>query len=622
MQNYTKGSRLTSSAAWTLSVLTAAGVTLAQCGCTTSLSEWWHNGFKVGPNYVAPPVPVPPKWIDSDNKLVQEGNPNIASWWEVFDDPKLNELLHRSYAGSLTLRAAGFQILEARAQRAIACGELFPQTQTFNFNYTHTEVSANNGAAVTSGAAAGAGLAPPASLNGVNPSVGASIGGGGGGGGGKRFFDNFSTNLNFSWELDFWGLFRRNLEAADASLGQSVENYDQALVILLSSVATQYVEYRTLQKRLELARKNVAQQEPLVAQFEQRFKAGIANSFPGYHQLKSNLDATKALIPQLEITLRLSNNQLCVLLGLPVHDLEPELGDGTVPDPADARKRIVRIPHPKDETVVVGIPGELLLRRPDVLAAQEQLRAQSAEIGIAEAEMYPHMGVNGSIGLAADRLAKLFESKSWTGSIGPSLQWNILNYGRLLSNVRFQNYKYQEFVATYQNTILNANQEVENALVGYLDSIEQHRHLQDSADDAAKLVSYLIKQFNEGYLPPGAADTSAFINQIFTAVNFQVVQQDAAAQAEGNIALNLILMYRALGGGWQIRTTDGANPFCPVGPGDVSLPDVQVLPAPKPPAKPPQPAGPPAEMLPVSRPPIEPAAFKQRPKEGTFATER
>src|SRR5262249_21736916 len=186
---------------------------------------------------------------------------------------------------------------------------------------------------------------------------------------------------------------RRNLEAADASLGQSVENYDQALVILLSSVANQYVEFRTLQKRLELAKKNVAQQEPLVQQFEQRFKAGVANSFPGYHQLKSNLENTKALIPQLEITLRLSNNQLCVLLGLPIHDLLPELGDGTAPDPKDPKKRSVHIPHPKDETVVLGIPGDLLLRRPDVLAAEQQLRAQSAEIGVAEAELYPHIGI-------------------------------------------------------------------------------------------------------------------------------------------------------------------------------------------------------------------------------------
>lgn len=589
-------SRMSSRIARCLLVLAAGGATLASCGCT-GVAEWYHNGFKVGPNYEPPPMPVTPAWIDAGNKLVSHGNPNITSWWDVFEDPVLTALLHRSYAGNLTLRAAGFQILQARAQRAIALGELFPQTQTYNFQYSHIEVSANGGGGGFGGAAAGAGLAPAASLNGINPTLGSGIGGGGGGGGGRRFFDNFATSLNLSWELDFWGLFRRNLEAADASLGQSVENYDQALVLLLANVATQYVELRTLQRRLELARKNVAQQEPLVAQYEQRFKAGVANSFPGYHQLKSNLENTKALIPQLEITLRQANNQLCVLLGIPVRDLVPEIGDGIVPDAADVTKRIVRIPRPKDETVVVDIPGELLLRRPDVLAAEQQLRAQSAEIGIAEAELYPHIGINGSIGLAADRLAKLFESKSWTGNIGPSLTWNILNYGRLLANVRFQDYRYQELVATYQNTLLTANQEAENALVAYLDSVEQHKHLQASADAAALLVNYLIKQFNEGYLPPGAADTSAFINQIFTAVNFQVTQQDAAAQAEGNVALNLILLYRALGGGWQIRLQNDPDSaaFCfPADPYDFSLPVIPRPVAPQP--------GPPNEVLPAPRP--------------------
>ena len=387
--------------------------------------------------------------------------------------------------------------------------------------------------------------------------------------------------MNLSWELDFWGLFRRNLEAADASLDQSVENYDEMLVLLLANVASQYVEIRTLQKRLELARQNVALQEPLVAVYQQRFKTGIANSFPGYFQLKSNLDNTKALIPQLEITLRQANNQLCTLLGMPVRDLLPELGDGTVADPKNPNLREVRVPQPKDPAVVVGIPGNLLLRRPDVQAAERQLKIQSAQIGIAEAEMYPHVGINGSIGLAASDVGKLFNTYSTTGSIGPSLSWNILNYGRLLANVRLQNYQYQQFVATYQNTILNANLDAENALVAYLKSRDQAENLQNSADAAAKLSAYLINQFKQGYLPPGAADTSAFINQIFTSVNFQVTQQDNAAQAEGNIALNLILMYRALGGGWQIRLQDKGQSPADADLDDYSLPVIVQPPAPK-----------------------------------------
>jgi outer membrane protein TolC len=327
--------------------------------------------------------------------------------------------------------------------------------------------------------------------------------------------------------------------------------------MLLANVATQYVEIRTVQKRLELARKNVALQEPLVETFYQRYKNGIANSTPGYFQLKSNLDNTRARIPQLEIALRQANNQLCTLLGVPVRDLLPELGDGSAATPGDKGPRTVRIPQPRSNSVVLDIPGDLLLRRPDVLAAEQKLRSQSAQIGIAEAEMLPHIGINGSIGLAAGSVNKLFNARSGTGDIGPSLTWNILNYGRLLANVRAQNFQYQEFVARYQQTLLNANQEAESALVAYLNTRDQSVHLLNSADSAASLTEYLVKQFKQGYLPPGAADTGGFINQIFTAVNFQVAQQDAAAVAEGNVALNLILLYRSVGGGWQLRLTEG-----------------------------------------------------------------
>jgi outer membrane protein TolC len=255
-----------------------------------------------------------------------------------------------------------------------------------------------------------------------------------------------------------------------------------------------------------------------------------------------------------------------------MRDLLPELGDGKVPDPADPRRRIAYIPRPKDEAVVVGIPGELLLLRPDVQAAESAMRSQSAQIGIAEAQMYPHIGVNGSIGLAASELSRLFNSQSWTGSIGPSLTWNILQYGRLLANVRIQDLQYQVTVLNYQNSILTANQDAENAVVAYLQSLEQAKNLRDSADAAEKLTIYLYKQQREGSLI-GVADTGAFINQLFTAVNFQVSQQDAAAQAEGNVALNLILLYRALGGGWEIRLGDGQHPGASGGPNGFCLPD-------------------------------------------------
>jgi NodT family efflux transporter outer membrane factor (OMF) lipoprotein len=593
---------------WCLALATVA---LGQAGCTTFLGEWLHNGFKVGPNYEPPPAPLPPRWIDECHPRVRVGEPNLADWWDVFGDPVLSKLIHQAYEQNLTVRQAGLQILQAQIQRNIACTELLPQAQTALAQYTHGEVSRNHGVAPGAGATFGTALSPstvvgplptpstpiagvtmpltPAgtTTTGTSPLVSGVAAGAGGGVpvGTSRFFNNFGMSLNLAWELDFWGLFRRNLEAADASLDQTMQNHDVIVVQLLANVATQYVEIRTLQKRLELARENVRQQEPLVAKLYQQYMAGIATSKPAYFQLKSNLENTRALIPPLEIALRQANNQLCVLLGIPVRDLLPELGDGRVPDPADPRRLTVRIPRALDDTVVLAIPGDVLLQRPDVLALEQQLRIQTAQIGIAEAELFPHVGLNGSIGLAADRFGKLFNSQSWIGSVGPSLTWNILNYGRLLANVRTQDLQYQQYVLAYQQGILNANQDVENSLVGYLQSLEQSEHLQESANAAVQVTRHYYGQLAQGYLPP-AATSLAFYNQIFTAANFQVTQQDVAAQAEGNIALDLILLYRALGGGWQIRLQDMAC-AAPGSPAPGSL-----MPVPPPPA-------PPAEALPM-----------------------
>ena len=350
-----------------LSLVAAAALGILGC---TSLSDWVHNDLEVGPNYTPPPVETPAQWIDAKDANVRHGDPNVSAWWEVFDDPILNRLLHDSYANNLTIRAAGSQILQAQIARFIARSELLPQAQNAIFGYSRNMASETGGTSLGPGPTTGTALTPSPvlSLSGVpsTPIAGATPTGTGttltpanfgildatagpnsGGVSTARFFSDFSTSLNASWELDFWGLFRRNLEAASASLDQTVNNYDEMLVLLLANVATQYVEIRTLQRRLELAKKNVALQEPLVAAYQKRYRGGVANAYPGYLQLLSNLENTEALIPQLEIALRQANNQLCILLGQPVHDLLPELGDGMVPDPSDPKKRMVRIPSPK-----------------------------------------------------------------------------------------------------------------------------------------------------------------------------------------------------------------------------------------------------------------------------------
>ncbi len=502
--------------------LLAAALCGGLCGCT-SFGDYVRNGFKVGPNYVTPASPVAAEWIDAKDPHLRPGDPNIASWWCVFDDPVLNELVRRAYAQNLTVRAAGFRILQARYERIIALGEILPQRQTLDASYTRTETSGNKGGAFVSRK--------------------------------HQFFDTWATSLNMAWEVDFWGKFRRAVESASAHLDAAAADYDDVVVLLISEVASTYVQMRTLQKRLDLARKNVEEQAPMVKIMESRYKAEVKDSLPDYNQLKANLDQTRALIPQLEISLRVLNNNLGTLLGGVPRDLLPELGDGMVADPDDKDKTVVRIPHPQQEDLVVGIPAQTLLNRPDVRRAERLVAAQSAQIGIAVAEWYPHISLNGTIGLEANSFPKLFNSLSWFGNIGPSLSWNIINYGRILANVRLQDAKFQELAATYQNTLLTANQEAESGIVAYLKSLERYRNLQDSADAAARVTKYLLLQKEKGFGP----DTTAFITRLFTAQNFKVQQQDVAAQAEGDIALALIQIYKALGGGWQIRLGAGCE---------------------------------------------------------------
>src|SRR5262249_31323517 len=276
-----------------------------------------------------------------------------------------------------------------------------------------------------------------------------------------NFYSDWTAGFNLSWELDFWGRFRRAIESANASLDASVENYDAALVTLLADVATNYVQYRVAQQRIRIARDNAKIQEGVLALVEEQYKVGINKVTKlDVEQAKTVLEATRSTIPALQIVLGQANDTLCVLLGIPPRDLGSELGPG--PEPSAN-------PTPNLPTwVAVGIPADLLRRRPDVRSAARQAAAQSALIGVAEADLYPTIFVNGTIGYEATELSRLFESKSFTGTITPNFKWNILNYGRIQNNVRLQAARVQELIASYQNQVLTAAQQVQTAPPGLL----------------------------------------------------------------------------------------------------------------------------------------------------------
>jgi NodT family efflux transporter outer membrane factor (OMF) lipoprotein len=484
--------------------------------------EYFRNGFKVGPEYGRPPAPVAPEWIQSHNADVQ--NRHLDDWWTVFGDPALDSLVRSAYGQNLNLRSIGTRVLQARAQQAIAVGNFFPQTQDAGVAYSHVGLSRNAANNVTA--------LSPLFLNSANGPLLASVSP-------SEFPTNWysawTTNLNMSWELDFWGRLRRQIESANANLDASVENYDDALVTLLADVATNYVEFRVAQQRIRIARDNVRIQEGILKLAEERFRVGTATRLD-VEQARTALQQTRSTIPALTITLGQANDVLCVLLGVPPHDLEPELGPGP---------ELGSDPMPNTPTwVAAGIPADLLRRRPDLRSAERQVAAQSAQIGVAEADLYPTIAINGTIGLEAQSLTKLFESSSFAGTIMPTLRWNILNYGRILNNVRLQEVRVQELIAAYQNRALMAAQEVETSLRGFLRSREQAQELALSVDAARSATEIGTQQYRAGTID---------FNRVFNLETAQVQQQDQLAIAQGNIALNLIAVYRALGGGWELR---------------------------------------------------------------------
>ena len=457
---------------------------------------------KVGPNYKQPPLATEDTWLETADKRVSTQPANYRDWWQTFKDPVLDRLIDTAYRQNLPLRQAGVRVLEARAQLGIARGNLFPQKQQATGSLNFTRLSGGQ----------------PESL--FSP---------------EQSFFYSSLGGAVSWELDFWGKFRRAIESADASLLASIADYDSTLVSLTADVANAYINIRTLEKRLDIARKNVIIQKESLQIAEFRFEGGTT-SLRDVEQAKTVLASTESTIPQLESQVRQAKNGLCVLLGLPPQHLTEELkGPEKIPSP----------PY----TVAVGIPADLLRRRPDVKRAEFQAAAQCGQIGVAKADLLPAFYLTGTFGfqstnLGGSTLGDIFRWESRGMTAGPSFQWNILNYGRLRNNVRVQDARFQELLLAYQNTVLKAQQEVEDSLVAFLKSQVQARFLAESAAAAQRSVDLAVIQYREGITD---------FTTVLTAQQSLLVQQDNLAATVGNIALNLVGVYRALGGGWEIR---------------------------------------------------------------------
>lgn len=470
---------------------------LSGCAYTGTFTDYVHNGFKVGPEYFKPAAPVADDWIDSYDDRVRSDFPDDHAWWTVFNDPKLTELVYASYQQNLPLREAGLRVLQARAQRGIAVGSFFPQSQEMFGSYTRQTLTKE---------------LFPGNLPGF-----------------PRAASTWQTGVSAGWELDLWGKFRRNIESADANLDANIESYDEVLICLLADTASTYVQYRVTQQQLRYQRANVKIQERALGIAEARFQAGQTSELD-VTQARTNLHNTREQIPAFENRLRTTNNALCILLGIPPRDLAEELGQGVIPD--------------APPTVALGVPADLLRRRPDVLRAEREVAAQSARIGVAAADWFPSVSITGSLGYGAGDFDDLFTQPAFTGFISPQFNWPLLNYGRILNNVRVQDALFQQAAVNYQQTVLSANAEAENAINSFLRAQEALRESQAAADAARESVKLAVAQYQVG-----ATD----YNRVFNLLLILVSEENQLAAIEGQIPQSLIAIYKALGGGWQIR---------------------------------------------------------------------
>ena len=448
----------------------------------------------VGPDFERPQVP---SWLAewtggsleslaADRRIPRSGQ--TQDWWRNFNDPVLDYLVADAQRVNPNVRTAGIRIMEARAQLGIAGSTLYPQLQQVT------------GEALWAGEQRAGGQDTSAAT--------------------------FNVGFRIGWELDFWGKFRRGIEAADAGYFASIAQYDDLQVLMAAQVASLYCSIRTVEARLVIARENAALQKRSLEIAERLFKGGTDSELD-VQQAKAQYLGTLATIPQLEGVLRQTQNALSTLLAR---------APGPLPEMA-AGKDVI----PQAELdVIVDMPADLLRRRPDVRAAEMQLAAQSALIGVSAADLYPSISLLGSVGLSATSLSGEPRVLNW--AVGPSLVWNVFDHGRLTNAVLVQDARFQQLYEQYQDAVLRAAREVDDAAVGFAKTGEQIALLADSVKAAQRSLDIATLQYREGLTD---------FERVLDSQRTLFSQQELLVTSRGNMTQSLIALYKAMGGGWE-----------------------------------------------------------------------
>jgi NodT family efflux transporter outer membrane factor (OMF) lipoprotein len=457
----------------------------------------------VGPDFEKPTADLPDAWTPDDEGILLEEPPEIAGWWKSLNDPVLDKLVDLALEQNLNLEIAAVRVLESRAQLQLATGNQYPQTQVLTGDATYT-------------------VPPDSSVV-------------------QNSYWSYTFGASTSWEIDFWGKYRRGIESADAAYLASISAYDNVTTLLIAQVVTTYVVIRETEEQLRISRENITLQQRSYDITEVLYRNG-EDSELDMQQALTLLLSTKATIPSLEISLVQARNAMSVLLGQPpgglVELLEESQGLPKLPD-----------------QVAVGFPADILRRRPDVQAAELAARAQNAQVGVATANLYPSFGLSGFVGATAggpgdDAISNLFQSDAITATAGPNFVWPFLNYGRLKSNIRVQDARLQQALLTYRDTVINAAAEVEDALASFTGTRDQAVLLVDAVESAIRSNELSSLRYREGF-----SDYQRVLDsqqRLFT-------EQQRYISNQGNTLRSLVSIYLALGLGWEHR--DGAPPI-------------------------------------------------------------
>ncbi len=461
----------------------------------------------VGPDYKEPPKPVAPNWKTYDKHIKQNSFRN-ANWWKVFHDPTLTKLIHLGYQHNISLQSAAAKVMQMRAKLAQSVGQFYPQQQALNGNFTYQRIGGQ-------------------SLQFVLPSS----------------LDTVLASTTASWELDFWGKYRRSILSNDASFLASYGAYDNALVSLTADIATTYIQIRTTEALIKVIKQNIAVQKEALDIAKARFNAGETNLLDVEESL-TVLAQTEATLPTYISQLQKDKDMLGVLLGTTPNHVDglllPSYGIPKAP-----------------KSVAVGIPKESISRRPDVFQARMQAIAQSEAIGAVKAQLYPSLSLAGTFGFGANNIppSSLGDIFDWSNRIvsgGPSFTWPILNYGQITNQVRQQDAIFQQSLLTYVDTVLKAQQEVQDNIVQFAEMQKSEGHLivaNKAAVTSTKLAIIRYKEGESDYTPVLNTETQ------------QLKVQTSLVNTQGDVPIALVALFRAIGGGWQIR---GCNDIVPV----------------------------------------------------------